>query len=297
VSARGPSGIADVDEPFRAPEPSSELGATFQLAMACCDEADALSLTSFGRGIEIEAKPDASFVTAADRAVERAIRKRITARWPEHGLVGEEYGEEDRGAAGAGGRRWIIDPIDGTHSYMRGVPLFATLLAYEADGRLEVGVVSAPGLHRRWFAWRGGGAWSVDTGGGGADLRTATRLHVSGVADIAEAHLLLSSWVSLRESVLAPGFAELADRVWRERAYGDFWGYMLVAEGAAELMLESDLKLWDIAAPRLVVEEAGGRLSDLVGGQDLPAKGVLASNGAIHDEALRILRGRDAAGA
>jgi histidinol-phosphatase len=122
-------------------------------------------------------------------------------------------------------------------------------------------------------------------------------MHVSGVADIGAAHLLLSSWVSLRDSDLTPGFPELAGRVWRERAYGDFWGYMLVAEGAAELMLERELNLWDIAAPRVVVEEAGGRLTDLIGGEDLPAKGVLASNGALHDEALRILAGRDPAGA
>jgi histidinol-phosphatase len=284
-----------MDEPFRAPDPSSELGAAFELAMACCDEADTIALTAFRQGVEIEAKPDASFVTAADRAVERAIRTRVTARFPEHGLVGEEYGEDRGRGARASGRRWIIDPIDGTHSYMRGVPLFATLLAFEAEGRLAVGMVSAPALHRRWFAWQDGGAWAMDTGGGSADLASAARLHVSRVADLGDAHLVLSSWVSLRDSDLTPGFVALADRVWRERAYGDFWGYVLVAEGAAELMLESDLKIWDIAAPRLVVEEAGGRLTDLLGGPDLPAKGVLASNGVLHDEALRILS-RGAAG-
>jgi histidinol-phosphatase len=229
--------------------------------------------------------------------VERAIRTRVAARFPGHGLVGEEYGEDQGQAARSSGRRWIIDPIDGTHSYMRGVPLFATLLAYEVDGRLAVGVVSAPGLHRRWFAWQGGGAWAVDTSRGSADLASAARLHVSGVADLRDAHLVLSSWVSLRDSDLTPGFVALAGRVWRERAYGDFWGYVLVAEGAAELMIESDLKIWDIAAPRLVVEEAGGRLSDLFGGRDLPAKGVLASNGILHDEALRILIGGEAGGA
>ena len=286
-----------MEEPFRAPDPSTELGAAFEVAMACSDEADAIAIASFRRGVEVEAKPDASFVTAADMAVERMIRTRIRARFPGHGLVGEEYGEELGDPARAGGRRWIIDPIDGTHSYMRGVPLFATLLAFEAEGRLAVSVVSAPALHRRWFAWRDGGAWSMDTGRDGTDVLSATRLHVSGVANLEDAHLVLSSWLSLRDSDLTPGFVELAERVWRERAYGDFWGYVLVAEGAAELMLESDLKLWDIAAPRLVVEEAGGRVTDLAGGADLPAKGVLATNGILHDHALRVLRGGAAAGA
>jgi histidinol-phosphatase len=282
--------MADV---FRAPDPGTELGAAFELAMTACDEADAVALSSFRQVLEVETKPDASFVTVADRAVERAIRTRISGRFPDHGLVGEEYGEDQARAT----RRWIIDPIDGTHSYMRGIPLFATLLAFEVEGRLEVGVVSAPGLHRRWFAWRGGGAWAVDTARSTVDPGSAARLHVSRITELGTAQLVLSSWVSLRDSDLVPGFVTLADRVWRERAYGDFWGYVLVAEGAAEVMLESDLKIWDIAGPRIVVEEAGGRVTDLLGGKDLPAKGVLATNGALHADVLRILRQGPAQGA
>ena len=139
------------------PDPTSELGGALEVAMAACDAADAISMASFRVPIAVTAKPDASFVTAADTAVERAVRERIAARFPDHGLVGEEYGEQSSGS----GRRWFIDPIDGTHNYMRGVPLFATLLGLEIDGQLVVGAVSAPALHRRWFSWQGGGAWAA----------------------------------------------------------------------------------------------------------------------------------------
>jgi histidinol-phosphatase len=284
-----------MDEAPRPPDPGTELGAALELALACCDEADAIALGSFRQAIEVEAKPDASFVTAADRAVERAIRTRIAARFPDHGLVGEEYGEDQGDAARASGRRWIIDPIDGTHSFMRGVPIFATLLAFEVEGALAVGVVSAPALRRRWVAWRGGGAWALDTGPAGGDLASAMRLHVSGIAELATAHLVFSSAPTLR-SELTPGFDALVDRVWRDRGFGDFWGYMLVAEGAAEIMLERDLSLWDVAAPRLIVEEAGGRMTDLVGGDDLPATGVIASNDVLHDAVVAILSGDLASG-
>ncbi len=157
------------------PDTSTEIGAAVETALAACDEADAISLASFRRTIAVEAKPDASFVTAADTAVERAIRARITARFPDHGLVGEEYGVEPSQS----GRRWIIDPIDGTHNYMRGVPVYATLLALEIDGEMALGVVSAPALHRRWFSWQGGGAWAVDTVPGGWDPSSAASLSVS----------------------------------------------------------------------------------------------------------------------
>jgi len=144
---------------LRLPDSRSELGAALELALLACDEADAISLASFRAAIGVSTKPDATFVTEADTAVEAAIRARITARFPDHGLVGEEYGE----SPSASGRRWIIDPIDGTHNYMRGVPIFATLLAQEVDDELALGVVSAPALGRRWFAWRGGGAWVSST--------------------------------------------------------------------------------------------------------------------------------------
>ncbi len=272
------------------PDVSTEIGAAVEVALAACDEADALSLASFRRAIEIEAKPDRSFVTAADRAVEQAIRARIGARFGDHGLVGEEYGEE----RSRSGRRWIIDPIDGTHNYMRGVPIYATLLAFEIEGRLDVGVVSAPALGRRWFGWRGGGAWAMDLRADGWDQASATRLAVSGIDTLGEASVLYSSLPSITTSGLAPGFTTLLGDVWRDRGLGDFYGYMLVAEGAAEAMVEAELKTWDLAAPQAVLQLAGGRLSDLSGGTDMPAAGVLATNGRLHEVMLTALGGRRA---
>lgn len=269
------------------PDPTTEMGAAVEVALAACDEADMISLGSFRRSIGIEAKADASFVTEADTAVERAIRDHISSRFPDHGLVGEEYGE----APSDSGRRWIIDPIDGTHNYMRGVPLFATLLALEIDGQLALGVVSAPALHRRWFAWQGGGAWAVDTSQGGRWVAdSAMRLSVSSVADLADASVVYSSFPSIVGSGLAPGFPRLLGKVWRDRGLGDFYGYMLVAEGAVDVMLESDLKVWDLAGPRAVLQVAGGRMTDLAGGGEMPARGVLATNGRLHDRILAELQ-------
>jgi len=272
---------------LQLPGSDSEVGAALELALAACDEADAISMASFRRAIRVEAKADRSFVTAADEAVEQAIRGRIERRFPDHGLVGEEYGEQPSGQ----GRRWIIDPIDGTHNYMRGVPLFATLLAFEMDGQAAVGVVSAPALQRRWFAWRGGGAWAVATAAGQWERSSAAPISVSDVASLEATSLVYSSLPSVVDSGLAPGFGDLLGRVWRDRGLGDFYGYMLVAEGAADVMVEAELKIWDLAAPRAVLEMAGGRLTDLRGGADMPALGVLASNGRLHETILAELRG------
>jgi histidinol-phosphatase len=269
------------------PHPESEIGAAVEIALVACDEADAISLASFRRAIRVEAKPDASFVTEADTAVERAIRERITSRFPDDGLVGEEYGTSESGS----GRRWIIDPIDGTHNYMRGVPIYATLIALEVDDRLAVGAVSAPALHRRWFSWEGGGAWAVETVPGGWDRDSAQRLSVSAVDRLEEASVVYSSFASIEASGWAPGFGPLLGKVWRDRGLGDFYGYMLVAEGAAEVMIEAELKLWDLAGPRAVMEHAGARVTDIEGGGDLPAHGVLATNGQLHQAMLGELGG------
>jgi histidinol-phosphatase len=273
---------------FRLPDPSAEIGAAVEVAMAAADAADVLALASFREAIGVEQKDDDSFVTEADRAVERAIRSRISARFPDHGVVGEEYGEE----ASESGRRWIIDPIDGTHNYMRGVPIFATLLALEIDGELAVGVVSAPALARRWFAWQGGGAWATDLVPGGWSLASTKRISVSGVDRLDATSVVYSSVPSVTHSGLAPGFLLLLHDVWRDRGLGDFYGYMLVAEGAADVMLESELKLWDLAGPRAVFAEAGGRMTDLNGGGDMPGSGVLATNGLLHQLILDRLHQR-----
>ena len=223
-------------------------------------------------------KPDRSFVTAADQGIERLIRDRIQAAFPDHGLVGEEYGTE----AGDARIRWYIDPIDGTHNYIRGVPLFGTLLALEIEGELQLGVVSAPALRERWYARRGGGAWAV----GAAGMEGPRAIHVSRVTNLGDAQLLYGSGHDIEVSGRAPGFHDLLGEVWRERGFGDFWGYALLAEGAAEGMVEVDLSTWDMAAPLVLIEEAGGRVTDLAGRRRIDSGTLLASNGLLHEELL-----------
>jgi len=261
-----------------------ELEDWLAFALACCDEADALALAHFRRDLVIETKPDRSFVTEADQAIERGIRERIAAAYPGHGLVGEEYGTE----TGLGNVRWYIDPIDGTHNFMRGVPLFGTLLAVEAGGDLQLGVMSAPALGGRWFARRGGGAWAISSIGADAGVRRHIR--ASQVTNLADAHLLYGSAQEIADSGVAPGFPGLIADVWRDRGFGDFWGYALVAEGAAEAMVEVGPKSWDLAAPLVIVEEAGGRLTDLEGRRTIHSGTVLATNGLLHDAVLERLR-------
>ena len=246
-----------------------------ELALAICDEADAIAMRHFRRAVPVSTKPDRTLVTEADRAIERVARERITHAHPAHGLVGEEYGTE----SGAAPIRWYIDPIDGTHNFVRGVPIFATLLAVERDGVLEAGVISAPALGERWYAWRGGGAWAV----GAIGTPGPRRLRVSSVAAIADMHVLYGSGRDIRASGTMPGFDGLLTDAWRERGFGDFWGYALVAEGAAEAMVEVGLAPWDAAAPALLVEEAGGRWTDVDGGARIDGGTFVVSNGILHD--------------
>jgi histidinol-phosphatase len=262
---------------------ADELAEWTAFALAACDEADAIALRRFRREMDIRTKPDRSFVTDADQAIERLIRERVSGRFPDHGLVGEEYGEEGAGS----NARWYIDPIDGTHNFIRGVPLFGTLLALEVDGELQVGVMSAPALRERWYASRGGGAWAV----GAAGTEGARRIRVSGIAELGDAQILYGSGHDVEQSGRAPGFRALLGDVWRERGFGDFWGYALVAEGAAEAMIEIDVRTWDLAAPLVVLEEAGGRVTDLAGVRRIDGLEVVASNGLLHDEVLARLRG------
>lgn len=252
------------------------------LGLAICDEADDLALRNFRRAVRVSTKPDKTLVTEADQAIERLARERIRRAYPDHGLVGEEYGTE----AGDAPIRWYIDPIDGTHNFVRGVPLFGTLLAVERDGVLEAGVISAPALGERWYAWRGGGAWA--TGAIGTD--GPRRLRVSSVAAISDAQVLYGSGRDIKASGRAPGFDALLADVWRERGFGDFWGYALVAEGAAEAMLEVGLSTWDAAAPAILVEEAGGRWTDLDGAARIDAGTFVVTNGILHDEVRERLR-------
>ena len=261
-----------------------ELESWLAFALACCDVADELAMRHFRRDLVIETKPDRTFVTQADQAIERAIRDRIAAAYPDQGLVGEEYGEAD----GAGRVRWYIDPIDGTHNFMRGVPLFGTLLAAERDGELVLGVMSAPAIGSRWYARQGGGAWAVDALGPTAGI--PRRMGVSRVADLSDAQLLYASPLDIEASGEAPGFDALVRSVWRDRGFGDFWGYALVAEGAAEAMVEVGPHSWDLAAPSVIVEEAGGMFTDLAGQRSIHAGTALATNGLMHASVLERLR-------
>ena len=255
----------------------AELRGWLEVAQAACDEADAIARRHFRRDLHIETKPDKTFVTEADTAIEARIRERIHDAFPDHGLVGEEYGIDDPDAT----VRWYIDPIDGTHNFMRGVPLFGTLLAVERDGELQASVISAPAFDERWWAHRGGRAWARH--GRAAE---PVPIVVSAVAELESAQVLYGSRRDLVQSGQAPGLEALLDDVWRERGFGDFWGYTLLAEGAAEAMVEVGLKSWDAAAPTVVVEEAGGRVTDFAGRRDIESGTILASNGRLHDLVL-----------
>lgn len=259
----------------------AELRGWLEVAQAACNEADEVARRHFRRDIQVDRKPDRTFVTEADTEIERGIRERLLAAFPDHGLVGEEYGTE----AGDASVRWYIDPIDGTHNFMRGVPLFGTLLAAERDGELQVAVLSAPALDERWWAHRGGGAWARNRG-----QTTPRRMYVSDIRDLADAQVLYGGGRDIVASGRAPGFERLLDEVWRERGIGDFWGYTLVADGGAEAMVEVDLKAWDAAAPTVLIEEAGGRVTDLEGRRSIHSGSFLASNGRIHDVIRERLR-------
>jgi histidinol-phosphatase len=265
---------------------AADLAGWLDLALGICDEADAIARRSFRRAVPTTTKPDRTYVTEADTEIERMIRARLQEAHPDHGLVGEEYGTQD----GEARIRWIIDPIDGTHNFMRGVPLFGTLLAVQVDGEVQVGVMSAPALGERWFAARGAGAWAAGSAGTVAVAGSERRaIGVSSVATVEDGQLLFGS---RRENVATgrmPGFDALVARSWRDRGFGDFWGYALVAEGAAEAMIETGLKIWDAAAPLVIVEEAGGRATDVAGARRLDGGTFVASNGRLHGEILRSL--------
>jgi histidinol-phosphatase len=250
----------------------AELREWLDFALACAEAADPLAMASFGHEQQVSAKPDGSFVTATDRAIEELTRGRIAAQFPGHGVHGEEFGLEHEGAD----VRWYVDPIDGTHNFMRGIPLFGFLLAVERDGEVQASVMSAPALGQRWYAARGMGAWVTSAGS------APKRLKVSDVDTVAKAQVLFRSVNDMHASRVAAGYDGLIREAWRERGFGDFWGYALVADASAEAMMEQDLGPWDLAAPWVVVEEAGGAVTDFEGRRSMAAGEGLATNGAIH---------------
>ncbi|AKK10594.1 histidinol-phosphatase [Corynebacterium uterequi] len=253
------------------------------LALQLADAADAITTERFeATDLKVSTKPDMTPVSEADLAVEEQLRALLKEKRPLDAVLGEEFG----GDATFEGRQWVIDPIDGTKNYVRGVPVWATLIALLDDGVPVVGVVSAPALGRRWYAAVGTGAWRVLTGG------SPKRLAVSEVGELADASLSFSSLSGWAERGLRENFLGLSDSVWRLRGYGDFFSYCLVAEGSVDIAAEPEVSLWDLAALSVLVTEAGGRFSSLTG-EDGPHGGdAVASNGRLHDAALAALTDR-----
>ena len=255
------------------------------LALALADRADTLTSARFGAlDLRVDTKPDLTPVTDADRAVETDLREVLGRERPHDSIVGEEFG----GTTAFTGRQWVIDPIDGTKNFVRGVPVWASLIALLEDGVPAVGVVSAPALQRRWWAARGRGAFvAVD----GAPPR---RLSVSSVAQLDSASFSFSSLSGWAQRGLREHFIALTDAVWRVRAFGDFLSYCLVAEGAVDVAAEPEVSVWDLAPLDILVREAGGSLTGLDGVAGPHRGSAVATNGPLHDHVLRSL---DAGGA
>ena len=253
------------------------------LAHVLADGADAVTMSRFkALDLRVDTKPDLTPVTDADRAVEEAIRGTLRRSRPRDAITGEEFGE-----TGHGPRRWVLDPIDGTKNFVRGVPVWATLIALMDGDVVVAGVVSAPGLGRRWWAAHGTGAYT------GKSLASATRLAVSEIGDLRDASLSYSSLGGWLDSGRGRGFLDLYRGVWRQRGFGDFWSYMLVAEGAVDIAAEPEVALYDLAALVVVVEEAGGRFTDLEGHPGPAGGSAVATNERLHDQVLALLGRRD----
>jgi histidinol-phosphatase len=248
-------------------------------ALSLADAADKISMKWFRRAdLPVEAKPDDTPVSIADREVEEKLRKMIAKEHSDRGIVGEEFGVHE--ASDGTSTRFVIDPIDGTQNYVRGVPVWATLIGLEVDGVCELGVVSAPALGFRWWGVTGVGAW-----------RNGDEIHVSDTATIEDAFLSSDSYTTFErwDPSRAPAWDALTKRVARSRGYGDFWSHMLVAEGAIDIAVEPSVTLWDLAASCVIVEAAGGRFTDLSGNPGPDGGSVIATNGVLHDDVVKAL--------
>lgn len=249
------------------------------LALEMAGHADVVTMDRFeAADLSVKDKPDMTPVSDADLACEKLIRSELKRTRPRDEVLGEEFG----GEACFSGRQWVIDPIDGTKNFVRGVPVWATLISLLEDGEPVVSVVSAPALRRRWYAAKGAGAYRVFGG-------EPKRLQVSRVSDFQHASLSMSSLSGWKEHGLREEFVALTDKVWRLRGYGDFWNYCLVAEGAVDIAAEPEVSLWDLAAPSLLVTEAGGTFTSLEGVAGPHGGSALASNGLLHDQVLSSL--------
>jgi histidinol-phosphatase len=256
---------------------SSQYSAELAFAFTLADRADAISLSRYqALDLEITTKPDNTPVTDADKAVERAIIDAIAAQYPTDGVVGEEFG-----TSGSKDRYWVIDPIDGTKNFLRGVPTWATLIALVENEQVVASVVSCPALYRRWYATAAGGAFVVE---GNSPARKLAVSKVSAIKDASIAYSDFQGWGARR-----PAFEKLLDSAWRTRGLGDFWSHMLVAEGAVDVAIEPSLALWDMAALDLIVREAGGRFTSLDGVDGPFGPNAISTNGALHGAILEAI--------
>jgi histidinol-phosphatase len=250
-----------------------------RLAHILADDADSLTMDRFkALDLHVLTKPDLTPVSDADERVEEALRRTLGRARPRDAVLGEEAG-----ASGWGPRRWVIDPIDGTKSFIRGVPIWATLIGLMVEDEVVAGVVSAPALGRRWWAAKGSGAWT------GKSLHSAAPCRVSDVSAIENAHFSYGSIAAWERVGRLEDFLALTRRCWRTRAVGDFWSYMLVAEGGMDLAAEPELKLHDMAAVSVIVDEAGGRFTSLDGTPGPVGGNALATNGRLHDQVLAFI--------
>ncbi|GAA1470330.1 inositol monophosphatase family protein [Microbacterium thalassium] len=269
---------AAFDAPFHG-----DLAGDLALALRLADAADAASMARFDAAdLEVSLKADATHVTEADLATERAIRELLTAERGADGVFGEEFGR-----TGDSARQWIIDPIDGTANYLKGIPMWATLIALEIDGVPRVGVVSQPAIGRRWWAATGEGAWTRTVDGEVRGIR------VSDVDSLDEASASFQSIAQWDDAGHLDALIRLSRAVWRDRGYGDAWPYMLLAEGRLEFVAEFDVKEYDIAAHVPIVHEAGGRFTSFDGEDTLSARSALATNGVLHQSFLELVHSPD----
>jgi histidinol-phosphatase len=245
----------------------------YEVAQQAAHDAGQLALAYFDTAVQVEWKQNLTPVTVADREAEALLRGRLLGAFPNDGFLGEESGI----VQGTSGFRWIVDPVDGTRSFVRGIPIWATLVGLEFQGDQIAGVAYIPPWNQTYRALRGDGAY-----------RDGRRLHVSGISDLSEAQLFYSSLSWFLKAGCGDAFIELVTRTNRQRGFGDFYGFLLVAEGAGEVMIEHGVHAWDVAALKVIVEEAGGRFTDWDGNPTIHRPDVLASNGRLHDEVLRL---------
>jgi histidinol-phosphatase len=258
-----------------------------RLAHVLADDADSLTMDRFkALDLHVVTKPDLTPVTDADNAVEDTIRRTLGRARPRDAVLGEESG-----STGWGPRRWVVDPIDGTKNFVRGVPVWATLIGLMIEDEVVAGVVSAPALGRRWWASKGRGAWT------GKSLFSAQPCRVSDVTTLADASLSYASIGAWEQHGRGEDFTSLLRSCWRTRAYGDFWSYMLVAEGAVDIAAEPELETYDMAALVVIVEEAGGTFTGLDGVPGPNSGNALATNGRLHEAVLDFIGSAEPGGA